>query len=112
MCSAETPIKTDRVKEDKKVSLEEKLELLEDIMDYDDALKPEMVLADLEEWDSLSTLAVSSFWYLTLCRMPVLLSGQNPFSQSYLHHFVLWQCLYSVCHRMSGKNLVSGRCRE
>lgn len=50
MCSAETPIKTDRVKEDKKVSLEEKLELLEDIMDYDDALKPEMVLADLEEW--------------------------------------------------------------
>ena len=49
MCSAETPIKTDRVKEDKKVSLEEKLELLEDIMDYDDALKPEMVLADLEE---------------------------------------------------------------
>ena len=47
MCSAETPIKTDRVKEDKKVSLEEKLELLEDIMDYDDALKPEMVLADV-----------------------------------------------------------------
>ena len=38
MCSAETPIKTDRVKEDKKVSLEEKLELLEDIMDYDDQL--------------------------------------------------------------------------
>ena len=60
MCSAETPIKTDRVKEDKKVSLEEKLELLEDIMDYDDALKPEMVLADLEEWDSLSTLAVAA----------------------------------------------------
>ena len=59
MCSAETPIKTDRVKEDKKVSLEEKLELLEDIMDYDDALKPEMVLADLEEWDSLSTLALA-----------------------------------------------------
>lgn len=60
MCSAETPIKTDRVKEDKKVSLEEKLELLEDIMDYDDALKPEMVLADLEEWDSLSTLALAA----------------------------------------------------
>ena len=50
----------DRVKEDKKVSLEEKLELLEDIMDYDDALKPEMVLADLEEWDSLSTLALAA----------------------------------------------------
>ena len=45
---------------DKKVSLEEKLELLEDIMDYDDALKPEMVLADLEEWDSLSTLALAA----------------------------------------------------
>jgi len=60
MCSAETPIKIDRVKEDKKVSLEEKLELLEDIMDYDDALKPEMVLADLEEWDSLSTLALAA----------------------------------------------------
>ena len=60
MCSAETPIKTDRVKEDKKVSLEEKLELLEDIMDYDDALKPEMVLEDLEEWDSLSTLALAA----------------------------------------------------
>ena len=60
MCSAETPIKTDRVKEDKKVSLEQKLELLEDIMDYDDALKPEMVLADLEEWDSLSTLALAA----------------------------------------------------
>ena len=60
MCSAETPIKTDRVKEDKKVSLEEKLELLEDIMDYDYALKPEMVLADLEEWDSLSTLALAA----------------------------------------------------
>ena len=60
MCSVETPIKTDRVKEDKKVSLEEKLELLEDIMDYDDALKPEMVLADLEEWDSLSTLALAA----------------------------------------------------
>lgn len=60
MCSAETPIKTDRVKEEKKVSLEEKLELLEDIMDYDDALKPEMVLADLEEWDSLSTLALAA----------------------------------------------------
>lgn len=60
MCSAETPIKTDRVKEDKKVSLEEKLELLEEIMDYDDALKPEMVLADLEEWDSLSTLALAA----------------------------------------------------
>lgn len=42
------------------MSLEEKLELLEDIMDYDDALKPEMVLADLEEWDSLSTLALAA----------------------------------------------------
>ena len=60
MCSAETPIKIDRVKEDKKVSFEVKLELLEDIMDYDDALKPEMVLADLEEWDSLSTLALAA----------------------------------------------------
>lgn len=42
------------------MSLEEKLELLEDIMDYDDALKPEMVLAELEEWDSLSTLALAA----------------------------------------------------
>lgn len=42
------------------MSLEEKLELLEDIMDYDDALKPDMVLADLEEWDSLSTLALAA----------------------------------------------------
>ena len=42
------------------MGLEEKLELLEDIMDYDDALKPEMVLADLEEWDSLSTLALAA----------------------------------------------------
>ena len=50
-------IKIDRVKEDNTVSLEEKLELLEEIMDYEDSLGVDMVLSDLEEWDSLSTLA-------------------------------------------------------
>lgn len=40
------------------MSLEEKLELLEEIMDYEDSLGVDMVLSDLEEWDSLSTLAL------------------------------------------------------
>jgi len=42
------------------VSLEEKLELLEEIMDYEDSLEVDMVLSDLEEWDSLSTLALAA----------------------------------------------------
>ena len=42
------------------MSLEEKLELLEEIMDYEDSLKVDMVLSDLEEWDSLSTLALAA----------------------------------------------------
>lgn len=42
------------------MSLEEKLELLEEIMDYEDSLGVNMVLSDLEEWDSLSTLALAA----------------------------------------------------
>ena len=42
------------------MSLEEKLELLEEIMDYEDSLGVDMVLSDLEEWDSLSTLALAA----------------------------------------------------
>lgn len=42
------------------MSLEEKLELLEEIMDYEDSLGVGMVLSDLEEWDSLSTLALAA----------------------------------------------------
>lgn len=42
------------------MSLEEKLELLEEIMDYEDSLEVDMVLSDLEEWDSLSTLALAA----------------------------------------------------
>ena len=53
-------IKIDQVKEDNTVSLEEKLELLEEIMDYEDSLGVDMVLYDLEEWDSLSTLALAA----------------------------------------------------
>ena len=59
MCSVVTQIKIDQVKEDT-VSLEEKLELLEEIMDYEDSLGVDMVLSDLEEWDSLSTLALAA----------------------------------------------------
>ena len=42
------------------MSLEEKLELLEEIMDYEDSLGVDMVVYDLEEWDSLSTLALAA----------------------------------------------------
>lgn len=42
------------------MSLEEKLELLEEIMDYEDSLEVDMVLSNLEEWDSLSTLALAA----------------------------------------------------
>lgn len=42
------------------MDLEEKLELLEEIMDYEDSLGVDMVLSDLEEWDSLSTLALAA----------------------------------------------------
>ena len=42
------------------MSLEEKLELLEEIMDYEDSLGVDRVLSDLEEWDSLSTLALAA----------------------------------------------------
>ena len=60
MYSVVTQIKIDQVKEDNTVSLEEKLELLEEIMDYEDSLEVDMVLSDLEEWDSLSTLALAA----------------------------------------------------
>ncbi len=60
MYSVVMQIKIDRVKEDNTVSLEEKLELLEEIMDYEDSLGVDMVLSDLEEWDSLSTLALAA----------------------------------------------------
>ena len=60
MCSVVTQIKIDQVKDDNTVSLEEKLELLEEIMDYEDSLGVDMVLSDLEEWDSLSTLALAA----------------------------------------------------
>lgn len=42
------------------MSLEEKLELLEEIMDYEGSLEVDMVLSDIEEWDSLSTLALAA----------------------------------------------------
>ena len=42
------------------MSLEEKLELLEEIMDYEDSLGVDMVLSDLVVWDSLSTLALAA----------------------------------------------------
>lgn len=60
MYSVVTQIKIDQVKEDNTVSLEEKLELLEEIMYYEDSLGVDMVLSDLEEWDSLSTLALAA----------------------------------------------------
>lgn len=49
MYSVVMQIKIDQVKEDNTVSLEEKLELLEEIMDYEDSLGVDMVLSDLEE---------------------------------------------------------------
>lgn len=40
------------------MNLQEKLATLEDIMELDEgALKPEMALEDIEEWDSLSALS-------------------------------------------------------
>ena len=60
MYSVVMRIKIDQVKEDNTVSLEEKLDLLEEIMDYEDSLGVDMVLSDLEEWDSLSTLALAA----------------------------------------------------
>lgn len=38
----------------------EKLELLEEIMDCEKPLEVDMVLENLEEWDSLSTLALAA----------------------------------------------------
>lgn len=40
------------------MSEKEKLELLEEIMDVEDSLKPDMALEDIEEWDSISVLAL------------------------------------------------------
>ena len=60
MYSVVIHIKLDQVKDDKTGRLEEKLELLEEIMDYEDSLGVDMVLSDLEEWDSLSTLALAA----------------------------------------------------
>lgn len=42
------------------MSEKEKLELLEEIMDREEPLETDMVLEDLEEWDSLSTLALAA----------------------------------------------------
>lgn len=42
------------------MSEKEKLELLEEIMDREEPLEMDMVLEDLEEWDSLSTLALAA----------------------------------------------------
>ena len=53
MYSVVMQIKIDQVKEDNTVSLEEKLDL-------EDSLGVDMVLSDLEEWDSLSTLALAA----------------------------------------------------
>ena len=38
------------------MTLQEKLEFLEDIMDVEDALSEDMLLENIEEWDSLSVL--------------------------------------------------------
>lgn len=38
----------------------EKLELLEEIMDREEPLEMDMVLRELDEWDSLSTLALAA----------------------------------------------------
>ncbi|MDR1656431.1 MAG: acyl carrier protein [Deltaproteobacteria bacterium] len=35
---------------------------LKDILQRDDSLEPEMVLKDLEEWDSLSIMALAGFF--------------------------------------------------
>lgn len=41
------------------MSFDEKMEMLEEVMDLEsDELKPEALLADMEEWDSLSKLAL------------------------------------------------------
>lgn len=42
------------------MSEKEKLELLEEIMDSEEPLEPDMILAELGEWDSLSTLALAA----------------------------------------------------
>lgn len=42
------------------MSEKEKLVLLEEIMDVEEELQPDMVLEDIEEWDSLSTLALAA----------------------------------------------------
>lgn len=57
-------IKIDRVKhkikEDNKMTEQEKLDLLEEIMDVEEALAMDDVLEEIEEWDSLSTLALAA----------------------------------------------------
>lgn len=42
------------------MSEKEKLELLEEIMDREEPLEPSMELEIMEEWDSLSTLALAA----------------------------------------------------
>lgn len=42
------------------MTVEEKLELLEEIMDVDESLSLEDNLDEIEEWDSLSTLALAA----------------------------------------------------
>lgn len=44
------------------MKLEEKLQVLEEILELDeDTLKPEMALEDIEEWDSMSKLYLVSY---------------------------------------------------
>ena len=44
------------------MTLQEKLQVLEDIMELDeDTLKPETMLDDIEEWDSMSKLYLVSY---------------------------------------------------
>ena len=42
-----------------RMSEKEKLELLEEIFDVEEPLQTDMVLSELEEWDSLTTLSLA-----------------------------------------------------
>lgn len=42
------------------MSENDKLALLAEIMDVENPLKPDMVLENIEEWDSLATLALTA----------------------------------------------------
>jgi len=40
------------------MTLEKKLELIADVLEYEDELSPDTLLVDLEGWDSLSKLSL------------------------------------------------------